>query len=348
MGLEFKSNKIRDVLIFSGLDPDYRQQVPKNLVGQAASNALADLESSYKKYKEKLNLKYGQFLQIVEDNLPYLNNAETPSMVRNCVAIKLSVLARQYIQQEKNLSTVHKFFHKIGQLFKGHGFKTEGEWGLELASKIRSREGKVYKERLEKAIYHSFVAINETSPRSIINHMKDEINGLEDAQFKDVLADVIFKKKEACWGEKNKFLFYKNLSTEKRNIFEQELIARKDWYEQAFDIIEGADDKEFAPFISSNMLKRFQANPSQIINTYKNEKDKNGWYQRFFQTIVEKSVKEYLAENSIEGFKKIDHLLNDHWQIIDIKKIVNEPRLLTPEEIKKLRDNVNLHLIVDI
>ena len=135
MSIEFKSNPVFDIVIFSGIDIKYETQLSNsNLIGDAKTRALEELSRSYKAHKSGLNLKYGQFLRTFEENIAQFNNPK----IKSAIATKLSELAKKRIEvKESQFSGIHKFFHKIGQYFKGHGFRTKGEWGIELASRIK-------------------------------------------------------------------------------------------------------------------------------------------------------------------------------------------------------------------
>lgn len=339
MSVDFKSNPIVDTIIFAGVDVEYGNQlngIP--LKGQAAQKALEHLKKSYEEYKANLNLKYGQFLKNVEGNISEFNKPETHSEVRHAVAMKLSDLANRRITiKENNFSGIHKFFHRIGQLFKGHGFRTKGEWGVELASRMEKVDSVIYKAQLEKCIFNGLSLTDQYL--QILYGMKEKINSLTETQFKEVLNDIIFKKKENdFFGEKNKFIFYKNLNDEKRKIFDKEHLSRSDWYEQAFDIIEGVKDKEFKKFVSKEMVSLFQSNPKKIIQIYENQKHKNHWFERFFNTVVEATIKDYLDN---DAFLEIGNLLGKN-SSIKMEKIFKSPQILTPEEIKRLKSNVEI------
>lgn len=344
MSVNFKSNPFLDTVIFAGIDFKYANQlngIP--LKGEAAQKALENLKKSYEEHKANLNLKYGQFLKNVEGNISEFNKPEIPSKVRHAVATKLSDLANRRITiKESNFSGIHKFFHKIGQLFKGHGFRTKGEWGVELASRMEKVDSEIYKSQLEKCIFHGIgLGMHEKPPQQILDEMKEKINSLTETQFKQVLNDIIFKKKEKnFFGEKNKLIFYKNLNEEKRKIFDNDLLSRSDWYEQAFDIIEGSDDEEFKGFVSKEMVSLFQSNPKKIIQIYENQKNKNGWFERFFNTVVEATIKDYLEKDS---FIEIANLLYRN-SSIKSKKIFESPQILTPQEIEKLKSNVQIYM----
>jgi hypothetical protein len=266
--------------------------------------------------------------------------------VRNAVATKLSVLANGRITAKENeFSGIHKFFHKIGQLFIGHGFRTKGEWGVELASRMEKVDSEIYKSQLKECIFHGMgLAMNEKPPQEILHEMKAKINNLTATQFKEVLNDIIFKNKEEVnpflplLSEKKKLIFYNNLNEDNRKIFDDELLSRNDWYKQAFDIIENSGDEKFKGFVSKEMISRFQSDPEKIIQIYKNQKPENADFEKFFITVVQATIRDYLGKDS---FIEIANLLHTE-PSIKAKNILESPQILTPEEIKKLTDNVTI------
>jgi len=349
MGIEFKSTELFDIVIFSGENINFKSQVPTGLIGEAAETAFESLNKSYQEYKKGLNLNYGQFLNNFETNYKELNQTAVPSHIRKSVASKLSELAnRRITQKESNFSCLHKFFHKLGQKFKGHGFRTKGEWGLTLALRMEKPKNDNNMSILQNSIFHGLgLDINETPPKEVIGGLKDYVNELSEALFKDLLNNIIFKKKENHFlGCKNKLFFYKNLNEDKKNVFNKELLLRKDWYSQAFDIIEGADSTEdLTSIITSGMIKRFQNNPSQFIKIYKNISHKNVWVNKFFCAMIASSVKDYLTSDSPEGFININNLLTKSKEVVINNKMLNEEGILTSEEISKLHNNINKNLL---
>lgn len=343
MSVNFRSTPFLDIVIFSGIDVKYETQLAGiPLKGDAAQKALDNLKASYEEYKANLNLKYGKFLKNLEKNILEFNKTKIPSEVRHSVAVKLSDLANKRITvKEANFSGLHKFFHKISQLFKGHGFRTKGQWGIELASRIENVNSKIYKSQIEKCIFHGTgLGMNEKRPQEILNEMKAEINSLPEAEFKKVLHNIIFKKKESdFFGEKNKLIFYKNLNEEKRKIFDEELLSKNDWFEQAFDIVEGSQPNDFKEFISKKMALLFHSNPKKFIQIYEKQKCKNAWFERFFHAIVEATIKNHLESDS---FIDIANLLNSNFSICT-KTIFESPIILTSEEIERIKNNVEIY-----
>lgn len=342
MFVSFKSNPLLDTLIFAGIDIKYENQLNgTRLQGDAAQNALENLKNSYEEYRNNLNLKYGQFLKNVEENTSEFNKLEIPFEMRLAVAKKLSDLAnRRILVKESKFSAIYKFFHKILHLLKGHGFRTKGEWGIEIASRMEKFDFEIFKSELEKCIFRGIALnISEKSPKQILNEMKEKINSLTETQFQQVLKNIIFNKKEEIFLiKKNKLVFYENLNQEKRKFFENELFSRSDWYEQAFNIIERADNVKVKEFITEKMISKFQSNPHKIIQIYKNERNKNNSFEFFFHMIVEATLKNYLEKDS---FAEINSLLNIN-SGIKMKKILESPQILTSEEIKKLEDNIQI------
>lgn len=344
MTVHFQSTPLLDLVIYSGIDIKYECQLQNTpLRGDIEKKALADLKQSYDDYKSNLHFKYGQFLKRVENNIVELKRPEMPNIVRHAIACKLSDLAKRRIEvKESHYSGLHKFFHKVGQWFQGHGFRTKAEWGLLLASRIEKVDLENYKAQLQKCITRGpGVKMHKKSSREIINEMKSIINGLPDDQFKELLTDVYFKHKETdFFFSKNKFAFYQNLDPAKRGIFDRELLSRKDWYEQAFDIIEGANDQDLQAFVSKEMVSLFKADPKKIIDIHENNKNPNGWSQKFFQMIVEKSVQEYVAQNTPEAYLQVAKLLHD--PNIKASEILKKPLVLTPEQVQQLKNNIDI------
>ena len=250
MSVSFKSDPFLDAVIFSGVDVKdvydhkYSGKMEFNETEKVAQAAFANIDQSYEDHKAHLdqNLKYDQFLKNVEGSISKFKQPEISSKVRQAVATKLSIVANDHIQTEKNqLTKVEKFFHKMSQLCQGHGFRTEGEWGVELASRMKKVDFEINKSQLEKCIIQGQGYLH---PHETLDAMKEDINSLSEAEFKKVINDVIFNKKEklSTTGDKNKLHFYNNLNDEKKEIFNKILSSRSDRSKQIDDIIEGSHD----------------------------------------------------------------------------------------------------------
>ena len=78
----------------------------------------------------------------------------------------------------------------------------------------------------------------------------------------------MFKTHEEVAGDldvsKIKHFIFNGLNTEKRAIFNEALFSRKDWMDQAFDIIEGSNDETIQSFVSEKMVRTFQNDLGKI------------------------------------------------------------------------------------
>lgn len=343
MSVNFQSNPFYDTLLFAGVSINYENnEVIRGLTGEAKDKALNQLKVSYDNYKANLNIKYGQYLNNVEKYTDKFNQPNFPSEARDAVAQKLSELAnKRLLEKENHFGRVHKFFHKIGQVFKGHGYRTKAEWGLKVAAKIDQVNSNIYKAIIERCILHPMkMGLNEASPYQILMGMKDEINNLSEKKFKEVLNDIIFRENEGkFFGEKNKYYFYQNLNEEKRKLFDKELLSRSDWYQQTFDIIEGADKENVMNFVSKEMVAKVQSNPGIILEEYRQGKNKNGYWNTFFQAIIGATIKDYLEK---ENYSAIYNLLNPISNKRELLNALLEKKMLTESEIEKIKSNIKI------
>ncbi len=335
-------SELDDIIIFSvnDISENLEPQGLEKLKGDAVQQAIQEFQETYKNYKKDLNFNYGEFLTIVEENLDRLESPKTRSDYRTSVAHKLSELAYERIsQKESNFSWIHKIFHKFRQWRKGHGFKTKGEWGLKLASEMNEVDKKIQKQ----LIFCKIEWIIKKSSLHFGDKIMKEINGLSEERFTKALNDVIFEMKEdVFFGNKDKLEFYKKLDDDKKEIFKRVLLSRSDWYEQAVEIIEGADDNEFESFIKNNgMVKCFQNNPSELIKRYKKRKSKTGWEKRFFTIMFEAVISDYLKQDGTDKYIKISDLLNDVNNPVKWSKISKDPKLLTKEEVEMVKGNIS-------
>lgn len=324
MNTDFKHNPIIDVVIFSGGKVEYGTQVSPYLKGPAAAEEEGKVRAHL---GTSPVFDYEKFLRVVEKNLGSLRSASTSLENRKCVAQKLTEMSNSRIGEESSFSRIHKFFHKIGQLFSGHGFRTKGEWGLVVAGKMEA----AWRETL-RCIFVGGGWDHELTKM---------INDLSADGFKGILNDIVFAtiKGSVLRTENSKLLFYNGLNEEKKAIFYKELLARKDWYSQAFDVIDLAEDNEgIKCFITDDLVKKFQDDSHRVIAFYEGAKDKNGWYQRFFYAMIEAAVSRYISNGE---YSKIGELFNESLKNVDLVR-VDLPEILTQEEIEKLKDNVHL------
>jgi len=359
MSVEFTSNQIYDIAILSGVkltEQVFKRQLPVGLIGEAAKKALSNLKSSYKQYQENLlqeeGEKCGRFAKRVSANWRELKD---PSMLKvlDAVSVKLEQLANKRITKENKLNPILLFFHRIGHCLRGHGFNTKGEWSLALASKIRREKMQIYKRGLKDAILDTDVSTVADSHKRI-TEMAEQTNALFDEQFLEVLDDIIFGHKEQYdgVGDKKKHTFYSHLSDEKQRLFRERLLARDDWFMQAFDVVEGLKDEKIIAFITDDMVSKcLEFNLFGIIQTCQ-EKIQTNAAQRdpgqqclvnFFKILFEKVVKSSINKSDYIKVAKVFALQNHRLFILALwQEIEKNPKVLTRQEIKNLKENVKI------
>jgi len=339
MPVQFQSNDLTDLYLYSGVEVDYKESTSiavHELKGEAQDKAMQELFTSYSQYKQSLHFSYGKFLGKIEANIEELNSPRNSSEQLISVAGKLEELADKRIRKENRFSGVHRFFHKIGQLFQGHGFRTKGEWGKLLANRIKEMDRKMFKSRVEQLVFGEIF-------RDKLQKGIEKINQLSKGEFKEALHSVFFRKNESIsFGKKNKLIIFNNLNNQKKKIFEQELLKRRDWFSQAADIIEGADREQIKQFVTESMVKRFEKNSESTIGIYNRKKSDQFGLGVLFRVIAERAIKDYLSLDNTEGNLKLGEYINDRSGKFPADKILNEPLVLTPEEIGLIKERIEV------
>lgn len=350
MTVEFQSNPIMEAAVFSGVDPNLEAQLPRNLTGDAAKRALNELTQSYQKYKSNLHLSYEELLVDVEGNIRKFNAVDMPAKVRQAVSTKLSSMATQRVSDvETQWSGIGRFFHKLGQVFRGHGYRTLGEWGQTLASRMKEYDRTVYTAQLKMCFSGSLGLGNI---QRIPDDVMEKVEQFNPEEFQQLLDEVVFKGSESLvFGAKNKFEFYDKLSEGKRLVFNQALLERGDWFAQLYDIVEGSDTEEMKTFFSkmslADLFKKVRAAPQQFLQQHRHlaQNRDSGWLTRCFQYMVEATVRGFLQDGSTEALVQVGNLLNNYQEDIQTKKILEKPQLLTEDEIATLKRDIRLRCI---
>lgn len=340
--IKFQSNPLFDVTLFSGKEIKCERQLERSpgsqkLIGKAREKALADLKQSYEKHKEGLGqLRYGQFLRLVEESLGAFKSAATPSDVRDAVAKKLSELAKERIQgNETSFSWIHKFFHKLGQLFCGHGFRTEGEYGVFLAKKMKKIEPEDFLAKLKTyTAYPVFFDLGDKSMEQVLGEMKGEINALPKNRFIDLTLTLLRRPRELRFDHLE-FAFCQNLNEEKRELFGRVICSWNEWFSRVFEIVDGIDPNRWKEVVSKEMVRTFLLQRRELDALVKGHP--NGRVKEFFKVLFEAAVKECLDR---DDFATIEVLSREG--LVRLDKIEKSPHVLAPEDFEKLRGNIDL------
>jgi hypothetical protein len=269
--------------------------------------------------------------------------------VRPHVAAKLKEVANKYILETESKYTLPTWLHRLyGACFGGRGYRTKGEWGLEVADKIVKQDFGELKKQISETI---FATVGED-----VAPFKTQINSLSPDQFKQLLNDVIFAKKQASSPfDSPKRLFYQALDESKKKLFDEALLARKDWYDQACNIVYSAEPKKCADVFKHFVTEKMKVlnNPDLINNEIleiarkSEEEERQHLHSKpGFNTLVAEAIKFNIDHGSSlkigELFQKF--LLRDASILhINVKKFLEElPKLISPEDYKKLTDAIDL------
>jgi hypothetical protein len=332
----FESSPILDLAIFSGCklninDICTKQLRERNL--QVNKLAKETFENNFNRHQQELQLTYENFLSTLEKNIKIFNNPDPEkcsSSNRLAVASKLSELANKAIGEEAKMNAAQKFWHRIVQFFHGYWGYTKGEWGAALATKMRDLDDKIYVDSVKLGISHSDFQ-DMHPPEEII----DKIDQLPDSKFQELLNGVIFKTHEnRQLVEKYKFNIYNGLKN-KQPRFDQLLLARKDWFSQAFDIIEGSSTKEMRDFVSDAMVAKYQEN---IIKQpeFKLEIKPDENHQQFCYIILAKTIKNFVKN---ENWEQLGKIFTSHSNVYT-QEFTNLG-ILTQEDVDKIKNNID-------
>lgn len=155
----------------------------------------------------------------------YCKDLENLGNVR-IVAEKLRGLANQQIlQSEDNFTRWERFIKRVVNLFKGHGFRTEGEWGIALANKIAG------KDKLLQITYdlfrQKFIGVKPKVPdKKNVEALMKVINALPSDEIRYICKKIINSNEPRDIGENRDFLeldFFDQLNDSNKDIFIEEI-----------------------------------------------------------------------------------------------------------------------------
>lgn len=341
MSVEFKSSPYANVLIHCGLKPNTPPSETQNQL-KAVQKALEPAKKSFEQYEENLqsDYPYGKFLKDIDKSIKILEKDGIPQNIRSVVATKLADEAKKEIDKEdQNFLWIHRFFHIIGQsLLKGRWGYTKGQWGMKRATDLKELEHKNFKNNLQKCISKYFINLTEK--------IKKQIKNLSEEQCKTVLQEIVFPITTSDFNWNNTYVFFDNLTEENKKLFYEMLLSKDDWFLQATNLMcKTSNENTTEQFITEDMVKRFQDNLKQVCDAYKNIKLKKHGTMIFFNILVVKAIKNYLAQNDTAANQAIYNLLNPLGAFaIDNQGRVQGHQLLKAEEKKKLEPLVSCTL----
>ncbi|MFI5343538.1 MAG: hypothetical protein ACHQUC_04885, partial [Chlamydiales bacterium] len=208
------------------------------------------------------------------------NYSELPSSGLTTLTMlkgKLKTLSDERKQKiESKFSWIREFFHKVAQYFRGGGYQTLATRADALSSKIEGlipaveqRSVQLELDLLKWGLEE--IASNPKLPRDDKQKTFNQINQLKKDEFEEILSIYFNPKKFISCNE-----LYQNLSPEKRQMFDNLILARADWY----------------TFVNNNFYQQ-QINGPEAKNILELPGvDKERYFNQFMQNFQQISQKE--------------------------------------------------------
>lgn len=170
-----KINPIYNVLHYCGIHVDHLQteKVAKNIPSQ--SKHVQDGKIAQVKYK--LN----EFVNDISKSLSEINsNGEHKNIIYN--KLKDRITKRQ--NKESQWGFIHRFFHRLGHLFRGHGFSTTAERAKIIQSKIEIATSQPLKNEETPKTKPNEEKISNEDSEKLEKPIQDPVPNVEDDKFK--------------------------------------------------------------------------------------------------------------------------------------------------------------------
>ena len=196
-----------------------------------------------------LKVSNSQFVDTIHRSFKKLNQLSLDDRLK--VAAKLSDCSLEFKEKIGRTNKIALFFHKLGQLFQGHGFRTKSEWVDQLEKKVRNLEYKKYEQDFQQTFLESDQVI---FPKKF-NHL---INNLENNTFQKMVHQLLDlphpKDANKAYG------FYIHLAEENKKKFITELLNRNDWFDQLKKLVENVP----TPLLENEILKDSKLHPTLV------------------------------------------------------------------------------------
>jgi hypothetical protein len=183
------------------------------------------------------DLNERQFTVLVEK---YRKDIVQSEPLISIIVGKLKSIGNATLAQEKEQRFFSQVIERFGQLFRGHGFRTRGEWTLRLAKSLEN-------EVLDQI----------KNPSSSDIKKRDLINTLPMDKFKELVSSYALGLDDFEMGN-----FYSSLTPAYRDVFLDIVLKQKDWFEtlQGLSILENVE--------TDAVIEKFRANKA-FLDAYK-------------------------------------------------------------------------------
>lgn len=175
-------NPINHVLLYCGITFDHSKDPDLyNLKGPAKEKVVKQKNEQDEKIATQ-KYKLNDFAGDVEQLIPELVKNKD---IKNTVVHKLHERITQREEKESHWGGIHKFFHRVGHLFRGHGFNTTAERAKEVESKL---EGGLVNKKEVSNFFKTQLYLNLNENEQI----KDHIAGLSPEKIKEYVKEDVF------------------------------------------------------------------------------------------------------------------------------------------------------------
>lgn len=355
MGYVYKCSPAVDVFIYSGLTPnleerfDHEYGIKKNSPNY--EKELNKYKASFKEHKSELDqkLELVSFANLINRNFSTILEMSKRDDLKDVVVTKLENLANDRLKKEEDFNPLHRFFHIIGQIFKGHGIRTEGQWAQKLVQKMKlggasgqivSVKGKVPKE-IKESIQKCFQSATGISVLQVSMPNMSLINALSKEQFKEVLSLYLLGSiPEGMHNPYNRIFL--NLNDEKKQWLMEGILSDSNWPTQAvkLGIIEfnghNRPWENLKP--NSEMIRMVQTKPKAMFDAFK--KERSPFYSEAAKALLEYAVKDMIHRNDVAGMSNFMKQTDGKSGCIAI--LLKQPHNFEPRQIAWLKENFDV------
>lgn len=326
---------INHILLYCGYQFDHNKDPDVyNLKGDAKQSIVNQKNDQDKKIATQ-KYKLNDFAGDVEKSIPEIVKNKD---VKQTVVQKLHERITQREDKESHWSGIHKFFHRVGHLFRGHGFNTTAERAKIVESKLSG--GLVNKKDVTKFIKGElFVNLNENE------QVKEHIAGLSPKQITEYVKEDVFVLDKTMIGMMSDWKQITDLwNPDQKKAFFNGVLDRPDGIKLLSEGYHnygkwGTEDKDKIKEIDSNL------NRTKFINKCLESYKTGTGGPAFPNWLTEVILLEGMNQNQ---WTKIQPLLS-HFNLgllanmlVSSKKPNEDLMLMTEADQQKINDNIKI------
>lgn len=355
MSYIYKCSQVVDVFIYSGVEPNFEERFASeygvNKESPAYNQALNEYKASFQEHKSELDqkLELVSFANLINRNFSIITDRGTSDDLKSAVVGKLQDLTKERQEVEETFNPFRKLLHKIGQIFRGHGFRTEGDWAQNLVQRmvmsgapgqIKNVKGGIPKQ-IKENIQESFQRVTSISAIPIpLSHMQI-VNALTKEQFKEIIS--LYLAGPIPQGIHNVYKhFFLALNDEKKQWMMDAILTSANWPTQAVKLgLSEFTDKGDAwenlrP--TQEMIRKVQEQPKEMFVAF--EKGQSTFFCQAARSLLEESVKDLIDRNDVAGMSNF--MKQTEGRVGCIAELLKQPDHFKPEQVAWLKENFKI------